>query len=402
MWRSLRQSIQLHLKTVVAFGVVGGLAFAWSLYISSAFPGYLFNSLDFWYGSDTKHVAETMWMLESERFDRLDSHPLFSLIVLPPIRFLALYYLNGDVLFAIKLILAFFAAISAAFVYALARALLRKILFALLTTAFMLTSATFIFWSAVPETFLFGSAAISATFFFAIVGNSSPRIHVLLHVFSLAFTITNWLAAILASLSRFKLSSAVMVFLAGAIIASVLAIWQQGFLPGAPVFFLHMGPEDIKREGAFMALPSLENIPLYVARVSNYFFATVIAPEPAYNGKGVYSSLNYSPVGWIGIASWLVIFGAGVVRAFFISSRRRFLIVVGGFTVYQLALHLVYGDEPFLYSMHFLPALILIGCLSLTGKYRNYFAALMCISIICNLVNNVTRFLEAIALMPTT
>ena len=70
MWRSLRQSIQLHLKTVVAFGVVGGLAFAWSLYISSAFPEYLFNSLDFWYGSDTKHVAETMWMLGSERFGR--------------------------------------------------------------------------------------------------------------------------------------------------------------------------------------------------------------------------------------------------------------------------------------------------------------------------------------------
>jgi hypothetical protein len=403
MWRSLRETIQLHLKTVVALSVVGGLTFTWSLYISQIFPIEFFSTMDVWYGSDIKRVAANMFRRDVW-LGRAGAHPIFGLLIFPPTRLLGLQ-LGPNFLLAIKLVIAFFAATSVVFVFALARVLLKNMFLALLTTLFMLSSATFIFWSAVPESFIFGSAAISATFFFSIAVNLSPRAHVPLHVLTLAFTITNWLAAILASLSQFRISSVMVICLAGLVIVAVLALIQRAIFIDSPLFFLEPTTEWDRH---YMSLPSFENIPLYGQRTLNFLFATIVAPEPSINldrrsfiGNAlIQSSLNYSPVGWIGIASWLVIFGAGLVKAFFISSRRQFLIVVGGFSIFQLALHIVYGDEPFLYSMHFLPALVLIGCLSLIGRYRWYFAALMSVAIACNLVNNYGRFVEAVALVP--
>ena len=43
--------------------------------------------------------------------------------------------------------------------------------------------------------------------------------------------------------------------------------------------------------------------------------------------------------------------------------------MVAGFIVLQFLLHLVYGDEPFLYSYHFLPFLIIFVALYLPGQH---------------------------------
>ena len=43
--------------------------------------------------------------------------------------------------------------------------------------------------------------------------------------------------------------------------------------------------------------------------------------------------------------------------------------LVAGFILLQLLLHLVYGDEPFLYSYHFLPFLIIFIALYLPGQH---------------------------------
>lgn len=395
MWRAMQGDYQITFKDLFSFAAIGLLAMAWSLYLSTIFPSSFFASFDVWYGSDISRVVANMSDVES-RHGRLRIHPLFSFLILPPTKLLAAVP-GVSVAMAIKLVLALFAGTSAAFVYALARTLLKNTFFAVITAVFMLTSSSYVFWSAVPETFIFGSAAISATFFFSIAVNLSARAHLPLHFFTLAFTTTNWVAAILASLSQFKISVVVKLSLIAFVIVVIGSIWQKALLPSAGVFWL---PGVIQGEVRFMSLPSLENIPLYGWRALNFIFASIVAPAPSLIGKTVYSSLNYSPIGWIGLISWFVILAAGVTRAFYIQTRRRFWIVVGGFVVFQLILHMIYGDEPFLYSTHFLPALVLIGCVSLTGPQRWFFAALMCVSIGCNLVNNYTRLLEAVALMP--
>jgi len=323
-------------------------------------------------------------------------HPLFPFLVIPLTKSFA-FFLGIKLITSIKLLLALFSGTSAMFVFALARVLLKSTLFAALAAVFMLTSASYIFWSAVPETYVFGSATISATFFFSLAMNLRPRAHVFLHFFTMAFTITNWMAAVLASLSQFKISLALRVCALGLVIAIVASLWQAALLTGAEMFW-YSG--SVQGEVRFMRLPSFENIPLYGQRIVNFLFVSIVAPEPNLRGDTVRSSFTYSALGWSGLISWSAILGAGVVRAFSISTRLQFCLVVGVFALFQLGMHVIYGDEPFLYSMHFLPALVLIGCLSLTGRYRWFFAALMVFSIMTNTLNNYWRFQEAIDLMP--
>jgi hypothetical protein len=73
--------------------------------------------------------------------------------------------------------------------------------------------------------------------------------------------------------------------------------------------------------------------------------------------------------------------------------RLRFVIgvVLGG----QLVLHLLYGEETFLYSLHFAPLLILVAAFGTTTSARAVVLVLVAGLIVSVGVNNVTRFSEA-------
>ncbi len=379
---------------VFALVVIGALL--WSLHLATLIPAAVYVRYDLWFGADIPRVVANMTDVTSDHF-RTKVHPLFSFLILPSTKIMsALPGVDGQS--AVGVTISLTSALMAGLVYVLIRSLTGSILFGLLATALLLSSASYIYWAGVPETYVFGSAAIAAVFVGVFVLNVQAKGHVLLQVLTLAFTTTNWMAGLLASFARFRWPVAASISMAAVVATAIVAVWQKALIPSSGVFFL---PSAVAEEPAYVLLPALANLVPYAQRALNFLFAAMVAPAPILSDVGVLqSSLQFSIAGWIGAVGWALLFVAGGVQTFRMEQRRDLLIVVGGFLAFQFLLHLVYGDEPFLYSLHFLPALVVVAALSLTGRYGRVMAVVMALCILCNLVNNYTRLQEAARLLP--
>jgi hypothetical protein len=382
---------------LLVFVLVVIVAFLWSLHLSTLLPAAIYTRYDVWFGADIPRVVANMTDVTSDHF-RTKVHPLFSFLILPSTKIAsALPGVDGQA--AVGVTISLTSALLAGLVYVLVRSLTGTITFGLLATGLLLSSASYVYWSGVPETYVFGSAAIAAVFLGVFVLQVPPRGHVLLQVFALAFTTTNWVAGLLASFARFRWPVAVAISGAAVMVTAIVAVWQKALIPSSGVFFL---PSAVTEEPAYVLLPSIANLVPYGQRALNFVFAAMVAPAPILSDTGVlHSTLQFSIAGWIGAIGWGVLFVAGGIRLFQTEQRRELLLVVGGFLAFQFLLHLIYGDEPFLYSLHFLPALVLIAALSLTGRHGRVMVVVMGLCILCNLANNYTRLQEAAGLLPS-
>jgi hypothetical protein len=381
---------------VLAVTVVAGLAFAIAYYLSTHTSPTVFTRYDVWYGSDIPRVVANMTDVTSDHF-RTKVHPIFSFLILPLTKIVSALpgvNLQG----AVPVTVALAAALSVALVYGVVRRLSGQILPALLAAAFMCSSAGFIFWAGIPETYIFGSAGIAAVLFVTLTLPARTGMHVGLQVVALAFTTTNWMVALLASYARFPLLRAIGISLAGLVIVVVVAVWQKALIPSSGIFFL---PQAVSEEPAYIVPPTLQNLPIFAERAANFLAAAIVAPASELSGGVLRSTLQFGPLGWLGLIGWIALLGGGIMQAMRMEQRRIIGIVVGGFLGFQFCLHLLYGDEPFLYALHSLPALVILAALSLIGRYGKVFALVMAVSVLCNVANNSTRFFEASALAAT-
>jgi hypothetical protein len=63
--------------------------------------------------------------------------------------------------------------------------------------------------------------------------------------------------------------------------------------------------------------------------------------------------------GIVALSSWIALLATGIWALLAVESLKRFRLVLGLPLAGQLALHLVYGNETFLYVLDFMPALVL-------------------------------------------
>jgi hypothetical protein len=77
-----------------------------------------------------------------------------------------------------------------------------------------------------------------------------------------------------------------------------------------------------------------------------------------------------SALGMMDVVIWTVLLSLGVWGLVSMNGHRSFRIVLGLTIVGQLVLHLLYGEETFLYSLHFAPLLILVAALSMLTPAR--------------------------------
>ena len=80
---------------------------------------------------------------------------------------------------------------------------------------------------------------------------------------------------------------------------------------------------------------------------------------------------------------------------------RRFGIVLGLTALWHLALHLVYGgEETFLYSLHWLPLLVVIAAFGTMTRARAVARVLAAALVACATVNNQRQFTQAVNAVP--
>ncbi|HVV63948.1 MAG TPA: hypothetical protein VHC42_00640 [Rhizomicrobium sp.] len=353
---------------VAAVGVViaalGPLAFSHHVYVTS---------LGSYFSADPDRVLASMTDRWSEHNHRVSAHPIFSLLVFPPVR--AMMLLGVPPLAGATFLCALCAAASAGLFYLAMRGLGLPRLFGALLGAAYCASAAFIFWNAFPETFSYSAATIVlAIFVLTSVSAKRQLAWIAASAATLSMLVTNWAFGLLATFLRLDakafLRANAIAF--GLIVA--LSLVQGALFPRALYFFdprpfwtsvtteteVGMADEGLR---AFTPLANFRSSLLYSAVTPPTRIEKGVGPWGAY----AWVNNTYSPVSdmrWSGLAAlaaWLALLGIGLWGCWLQKGRRPVaaaLLIGAGL---QLALYSVYGEIPFLFSANLMPLLMAIA-----------------------------------------
>jgi hypothetical protein len=258
-------------------------------------------------------------------------------------------------------------------------------------------TAAAVFWFSVPESFSLGSITILGALCYAAgIGGQRPTLSdVSISALTLSVTVTNWMAGIFVAFVGLPWRRAVTV--TGLALAMVYALWVVqsfffgGFLP--PFVATDMVPlvEDWTNLYGFVG---------YLDRALSVVFHTVVSPAPSLE---LLRSGNLSfvfvgaPPGRAGVLCsaacllWLSLFSIGLwalVRSRQEPICRVLALTAGG----HFALHLMFGRDVFLYSLHVAPVLVSVGALGTRTRARPYCLSLAVLLAVTAGVHNHWQF----------
>ncbi len=261
------------------------------------------------------------------------------------------------------------------------------------------------FWFVVPETFSFGSVSLLTAFILAAISEKRPLKtiwYVFVNVATFAFVITNWMAALFATLigksskriEKILLYSFCLILLLWGVQKTMFT--YTGFILEGPSETRHMLRDD--SGGIFRIVPSfvyhtvimpafkITNDP---ARTKDEELSTILSTQFSDPGSG-------SAWGMAGVILWTLILAIGTSALFSLREQKKFRLLLGLVLCGQLGMHVIYGNETFLYALHFLVLLIPLAALGSLTKLRFLVRILVIMLIPCLAVNNYTQFLRAI------
>ena len=328
---------------------------------------------DVWFQADAERSLENFIDRRSDHF-RTEVHPLSSLILNSYVTAVGKVW-RGPPLERARRAMALLAGLWSASLFALLRLIHLGRLCSLAFTLLGVSSAAFLFWFTVPETY----GAGSLTILFVLIGAAiaerrgiTDRWLVALSCASLSITVTNWMAGLALAVRSRPWKRALKIALLSLAIVFALALMQKHFFPRSRIFL--WGASD---EGQFVN-PAGSGTPLDKLRV--LLLDSLVAPQvrvveqasPFHDHLSMQLSSpgSGSVYGISALAIWiLLLIGGTFVTLIFVRKRRLFASVLGLIVLGQIALHLVYGEETFLYVLHIFPCLIALAAASATLRH---------------------------------
>lgn len=387
---------------LIVMVLAAGIGFASFQGAKLIHPGIVLDNVlygDKWFDGDSPRIFGNMSNRWSSHHTTI-RHPLFSLLTFPPVK--ALSIAGIEKLKAAKILIAVVAALWISALYLLLRLIgcwrIDAILFSLLAA----TSASAVFWFVVPETYSFGSLSILlalCTAAFAQYRKLPPRWYVVVSALTLSFTVTNWMAGILATFARFTWRQASQITANAFVIVVLLWSIQKHVFPSAG-FFIDM-PEWTTRA----ILDPNSGGPLKI--VNSFVFHTMVLPEIK---EAQWSSLpqarpkmttqlsapgSGSLWGTIGVGLWISLLGLGLWGLLSTERHAQLRFVLGFTLLGQLAVSLLFGRETFLYSLHFGPLLVVLAALSTLTRARPISLVLAGALVVSAGINNTIQFNKA-------
>ena len=374
------------------------LAAAGSLAGTCRTRGVVFRTSDRWFESDCARVFYNMTDARS-RQSRTAVHPLFPLLAHPPAAVLqGVLGLAPEA--AVQGVLAAVASLCAVAFFALVRLVGCRRGDAALLTLLLASSAAAIFWFTVPETYPFGLLTILVALVVVALAERrgvSGAWYVAASALTLSVTVTNWMVGIAAAFAGLRWRRAVAATAAALCVVAALSVVQSGLFPGVRFFpapreeARHVftaesgGPAGVFQSVLFhgMVMPELG-----VRRdASGELILTVQASPPG----------SASLVGAAGVAVWVALLAVGF-WAFLRAKRHGPLrLVVGVSLLGQLLLHVAYGEETFLYALHFVPLLLVVVAFGALARVRRLVLALAVALVVLAAINNVAQFGRAVS-----
>lgn len=327
-----------------------------------------------WLDSDVARIVSAL----SSRFNffhyRSETHPLWSILVTTPFNVLAKVASLRDVTTAY--VAAQAAALGFAFYIAL-RVFRIGRLDAFIVGALFLSTSTAWFWIGIPETFVWGGVSL----LIAVIWTAAPRgAHDVWtgpaqSVLTLAMTVTNWVAGLAAALIALGWKRAFTVTAMGFAFASGLSVLQNFLFPFSSKFLWIWGEDDgIVRE------PSLHYLQVYFLHPLSMPFQQLgqlgDPPNTLVRSSNIESlSTSASIESILYLALWGALVAGGVWTVVKRKASFKPALLVGVIIASNLALHAFYGDETFLYAMHFAPFFTIVAAWSLLSGGRMFVRA---------------------------
>lgn len=324
--------------------------------------------LDFFFGGDVPRVFANLTDSDAISHYRDKVHPYFSLLAVTVARSGRLLGTEGGEFLVYRTV---FGTIGVflfwLFIYRCTSALT-----AFASVVLLLSTMTARIWGILPETYLLGFATLMAGLNLARIGGNCAATLIV----TLSGTVTNSALGLLYMLQRARTLDWKKTILTVVIAVLLLSGLQKVLYPTSVHFFDIFA---LREEQRYIGKP-LAQLPF---RAFDFVYSGFVLPLPQ-AVEGNISSLklwsdfaaNYA-AGYdnrqvLTIAAAVLAITAFLIIALFRFARSTTMggvgALVAGFLLFQLLLHLVYGNEPFLYSYHFLPFLIIFVALYLPGK----------------------------------
>lgn len=358
------------------------------------------NGEDVWFQGDMPRITDNMTDRYAWGHNRLKVHPLLSLETYPPTYILMKLGLTDYQ--AIQFVSTGIAALWGLTLYALMRVFGCGRIDAILLLMLAWSSATTLFWLPTPESYALGSISIMTAFMLAIIASKhrvSPLAYIGVSAFSMSVTITNWMAGLLATFTTQPKRRAIALSLATILLVTGLWLVEKQIFPAAGFF---IGDDE---EANYMYYPYLHRI--YDVLV-NIFSHSIVSPKiltlPNVHifGEGGFNwtmvSIQGAAIGSaslqgnVATALWVVLLGFGIWSCIKSKHLHAYRLTLALTLAGQIGLHILYGEETFLYSLHFLPILIGLAAFALTNGLRPVAITLILALIPTAMINNWQQF----------
>jgi hypothetical protein len=357
------------------------------------------DSFDSWFNADSPRVFANMSSRGGDHY-RTKVHPLFSLITAPLVLILE-KMLHIQPIIGVRLVIAVVASLWIIALYGLLRLIGCRRFDSFVFSVLAMTSAMAMFWFVVPEVYSFGSVSILLAL--VVVAWSERTIisqwwFVAVSSLTLSFTTTNWMAGIIAAFSGYSWKRALQITVNAFCVVVVLWGAQKLLFPSA-VFFI-----GDREEAQYMFMKGAGG-PLRVL-MSSMFHSMVMPASKLLDMSKTWDwpvmTVQHSfpgtasPWGAVGVALWAVLLGISLWALFTLKRNPRLRIVLGLTLLGQLGLHMVYGPETFLYSLHYGPLLVILAALTTLTRLRVLCLGLAVLISVTSGVNNGLAFRKAI------
>jgi hypothetical protein len=359
------------------------------------------DSFDAWFDGDIVRYYEAMTASDGNNA-RTSRHPLFPLVAFPPTR--ALRLVGLDKVKSVRVVIALVGGACIALLFFLLRLLGCRRFDATLFSVVSAVSASSMFWFVVPETYPFGSLSILLALTIVALGdywNVNSVWYVIVSALTLCFTTTNWLVGLIATFVRFQLRKVVII--SATAFCLVLMLWgvEKAVFPQAS-FFFYM-PTAANGGDQFVLSGKSGGI----RRVANtVVFHSMVMPaieeiEPVSPDEGPAMSIQLSAPGSTGllgksaVAMWAALLLLGIWGFLFLGRQYRFRIVLLVTFFGELTLYLYFGVETFLYTLHFIPLLVIVAALGTLTALRPVVLMLAGALVVSAGINNVSQFNKA-------
>ncbi|BFU95557.1 MAG: hypothetical protein NTNFB02_22790 [Nitrospira sp.] len=410
-----RRSVLASYWQDVGLGLVLSLGIAFALYhLSGSLPAFIAHTDDYWFQADPEKVSQVMTSRDS-RFhygNRSRKHPLYPLLTFGPV-YLIKHALSLDPMTAVRIFNAAVVSVWIAVFFALLRLIGCRRPDAALFTMLASVTASSVFIFVIPETYGLGSLSLLCAFLLVASAEctpSAPGWYVAANALSMSVTTTNWMAGILALWVTYPWKRVVRLMLYSFCLVMVLWMVQKALIPSRSFFFPNVSNEVRwtllpESGGAFhvarAALLHSIVMPTIVAhsQQASYVWAkgyqVLLGPRLTIQGSSAGSGSGW---GLFAVALWVGLLLLGVWAWVQLKEHARFRVMLGLTLLGQVMLHIFYGDETFLYGLHFMPFLILVAAAGTLTPARPVALALGALLLLAASMNNTIVFERAISM----